>query len=130
MNTSSSLFKKIVSQLITCPPLNAPAAKKRCEVLWGSRQGWIPCNESMPVGTHVTLECPEFYERKTGATHTTCLHDGTWSQLPLHCQPICGIRTTPGIIYYTRGNKIVCDKAELSFISRCINCERLGNISR
>ncbi|KAK0081043.1 hypothetical protein PV325_012899 [Microctonus aethiopoides] len=100
-----------VSQVITCPPLNAPAAKKRCEVLWGSRQGWIPCNESMPVGTHVTLECPEFYERKTGATHTTCLHDGTWSQLPLHCQPICGIRTTPVAALIVRGWEISVDEA-------------------
>ncbi|XP_034952205.1 modular serine protease-like [Chelonus insularis] len=88
---------------MTCPPLNAPAAKKRCEASWGPRQGWIPCNESLPVGTHVTLECPEFYEKTTGATHTTCLHDGTWSQMPLHCKPICGTRGTSAAVLIIEG---------------------------
>lgn len=51
----------------------------------------------MPIGTHVTLECPEFYERKSGSFITTCLHDGTWSQAPLQCKPICGTRNDIGM---------------------------------
>ena len=78
--------------------MDAPGSRKRCEVLWGERQGWIPCNDSIPIGTRVTLECPEFYERETGATHTTCLHNGNWSQVPLRCHPICGVRETSGLL--------------------------------
>ncbi|XP_015117131.1 modular serine protease [Diachasma alloeum] len=91
------------SQDITCPPLNSPGTRKRCEVLWGPRQGWISCNDSIPVGTKVILECPEFYERESGALHITCLHDGTWSQLPLRCRPVCGVRETSAIALIVKG---------------------------
>ncbi|XP_074108381.1 modular serine protease-like [Cotesia typhae] len=98
-------------QEITCPTLDEPATNKRCEVLWGPKQGWISCNESMPIGTHVTLECPEFYERKSGSFITTCLHDGTWSQAPLQCKPICGTRNEIAIPLIVKGWEISPDES-------------------
>ncbi|XP_043276632.1 modular serine protease-like [Venturia canescens] len=80
------------SRDITCPPLEAPGAQKTCKLLWGAERGWIDCNGTISVGTRASLECPEFYERESGASSVICLHDGTWSQRPLRCRPICGIR--------------------------------------
>ncbi|XP_024941719.1 modular serine protease isoform X2 [Cephus cinctus] len=77
---------------ITCPPVESGGVIKRCEAKWGPHQGWISCESPVPVGTQVTLECPAYYERVKGVTRVTCLHDGTWSQLPLSCNPICGRR--------------------------------------
>ncbi|XP_046487883.1 modular serine protease-like [Neodiprion pinetum] len=77
---------------ITCPPLAAPGAIKRCEVKWGPREGWIPCDRYVPVGTQAFLECPIYYEPEAGASHATCLHDGTWSRKHLSCKPECGNR--------------------------------------
>ncbi|KAF7988304.1 hypothetical protein HCN44_011050 [Aphidius gifuensis] len=94
------------SEFITCVPLNSRGARQRCEVLWGPHEGWINCNGSIPVGTHVTLECPEFYERESGSYHSTCLHDGTWSQFPLQCQPICGLRETSALPLIVKGWEI------------------------
>ncbi|KAM0727255.1 Modular serine protease [Formica fusca] len=78
---------------ITCPaPSEAYGAIKRCEAMWGSHKGWLPCDRALPVGTRVFLECPAFYERRKGSASVMCLHDGTWSQPLLNCIPICGIR--------------------------------------
>ncbi|KAK2584068.1 hypothetical protein KPH14_006515 [Odynerus spinipes] len=78
---------------ITCSPLlEASGAIKRCESKWGPRKGWISCEGPLPVGTNVFFDCPAFYERLAGSTHIVCLPDGTWSQIPLSCKPVCGIR--------------------------------------
>ncbi|XP_043667909.1 modular serine protease-like isoform X4 [Vespula pensylvanica] len=78
---------------ITCPPiLESNGAIKRCESKWGPRKGWISCENSVPIGTNAFIECPMFYERQAGSTRIICLHDGTWSQAPLSCIPVCGIR--------------------------------------
>ncbi|KAL2726982.1 modular serine protease-like isoform X1 [Vespula squamosa] len=78
---------------ITCPPiLETNGAIKRCESKWGPRKGWISCENSVPIGTNAFIECPMFYERQAGSPRIVCLHDGTWSQAPLSCIPVCGIR--------------------------------------
>lgn len=82
---------------ITCPaPFKAYGAIKRCKAMWGSHEGWLSCDQALPVGTRVFLECPAFYERRKGSASVMCLHDGTWSQPFLNCIPICGIRDSTG----------------------------------
>jgi len=82
---------------ITCPPpFEAYGAIKRCKAMWGPHEGWLPCDQALPVSTRVFLECPAFYERRRGSASAICLHDGTWSQPFLSCIPICGIRDSTG----------------------------------
>ncbi|KAG7200973.1 hypothetical protein KM043_003330 [Ampulex compressa] len=97
---------------ITCPGLlESRGALRRCEAKWGPRQGWLPCDRSLPVGTRALLECPNFYERVSGSSGPMCLHDGTWSQPALSCKPVCGRRTTSAAALIVHGWEL--DPAEL-----------------
>ncbi|XP_014478926.1 PREDICTED: sortilin-related receptor-like [Dinoponera quadriceps] len=96
---------------ITCPVLvEAYGAFKRCEAMWGPHKGWLPCDRALPVGTRVLLECPAFYERRKGSSSIVCLHDGTWSQTPLSCAPICGTRDSTAAALIVKGWRVEKDE--------------------
>ncbi|XP_067214919.1 clotting factor C-like isoform X2 [Linepithema humile] len=92
---------------MTCSALSeAHGAIRRCEAMWGPHKGWVPCNYTLLVGTRVFLECPVFYERRQGSSSVMCLHDGTWSQPPLSCAPICGTRESTEAALIIKGWRV------------------------
>ncbi|XP_011502562.1 PREDICTED: prolow-density lipoprotein receptor-related protein 1-like [Ceratosolen solmsi marchali] len=88
-----------------CPIVNSPGAIQYCEIKQGVKAGLTSCNHPASIGTRISLKCHHFYERERGSSHITCLHDGTWSQIPLSCRPTCGIRTSALATMIIRGWK-------------------------
>ncbi|CAD6239024.1 GSCOCT00008609001.2-RA-CDS [Cotesia congregata] len=80
---------------IRCKPLSSVSTVAECD----NNNEWISCEMPVPPGTSAKISCRDSYRQDTTVLGlqrdiVRCNAKGQWEPKPIHCIPVCGIRST------------------------------------